>query len=349
MIQNRRLKLKRPDKPFSIIDLRSGSEVDTNSIWVSLRPLWKSSNATPLRARLLYLTDAGDYIVGLGAFPELSSLAKITATGTVAWSVSTCWDIYAFGQNNLYTVIVHDKLHQKYHLTVRRLEDGAMISASATHHLPSRCTSLDSLESTLTSNEQILVIKDHTGLYYTAEISTSRMVDIDVAWSYTHPLTTTVVTQPYSSDLIWAFLEQRETKRYEIYSCTLNLANTPTHYSMALTQIVEVGGLWNPCGIDLVNGLIFVQRQSSSGESMEFGVAEFVPKTRESDEKTEKTVIPTEEVRRVGLVIPHENKPEDPPASMSPRPDYSVIIDGYYAYYDGARRTLTVADFWPSW
>ena len=316
MIKNHRLQIKRPGEFSSIVDLRTSLEVDSSRAWLSIRSLLKATNGTSLHARFLSLTDAGDYIVGLGAFglgafPSTSALAKITATGTAAWSVSTSLDIVAVGENNLYTLVCVGNPHGNYSLTVRRLEDGAMISESATHHLPLGRFTLNGLDAMLTGNEEILIIKDHTEIGFLVETSTGRKVNLRAPWSTGVVLTTTVVTQSGSSDFTVGSLEQRETKRfYEIYSFTLDKANTPIHYSEARIQIVELDGMWIPCGIDLVNDLIFVQRQSSNGESTEFGVAGFEPKTRESEFQTETTVIPTEEVRRVNLVIPHEDEPE---------------------------------------
>lgn len=154
-------------------------------------------------------------------------------------------------------------------------------------------------------------------------------MDTNLAGSIAGPLSTTVASQSYSSDLTVAFLQPGERNRYGIYSYTFYEANTPilgceTHYHPGLPQIVEVDGMWISCGIELVTDLA-------------------------SEFKTETTVVPTEEVQRVDLVIPHEDEPKDAPRSRPGRYNYHVIIDGYYVSYDYVHRTLRVFDFWPSW
>ena len=348
-LRSNKLVVMRRDNRLLIYDLTSRSGNRLEAEHCVLKSIQELPATTSVVKSSVSLGSRGEIMVCCSTWRGMI-FAKISTDLTQQWSVTGSYDVAALGTDRFYgLVFIDSQTNTKARLVTRRFDTEAEISdipiAGSFPHEIKRHTY--SLEATMTSNEQIFVLKNHSRILGLVDVLSGEIVYSIGAEPSDRVTSTSIFLHPGSPDFRISQLEIIS-KNFKIYDYVYDAGLAA--YNVSLITTVHSGGERYPFSAilapDLPNDLLIMRRGHTDVKKHE-GTWEFIIKKSRTWMASRPLTIPLHKGRAC-LLVPRPKRYETRD-SRANRYNFLGMVDGYLVYHDAACQTLMVADFWPSW
>ena len=278
-------------------------------------------------------------------------MTKISTDLTQQWSTTFDSWVVTVGTDLVYgLVFTESQKDTKVHLVTHSLESKETSEVLVAGFFPrelKECAKHFTFQVVLTSNEQVLILKNDNQIFGSIDVMASQIVFTTGAKSPANVTSLAIFLRPQSADFRISVLNTNA-NQFEIhdYEYDADLAT----YNVSLVSAVDCSEGEDAASVvlaaDLPNRLVMMQ-SGQTYKGIPDGTWEFVIKESSTWKGYSNITIPSPE-GRANLLLPgsDDSKNWDTRARIAA---YFGMVDGYLVYHDATDGRLMVADFWPSW
>ncbi|KAL8793241.1 MAG: hypothetical protein Q9195_004177 [Heterodermia aff. obscurata] len=341
-LRSNKLVLMGQKNGLSIYDLASPSGIRLEAKHCVLN----STHGFPVNEVLgetMSITSHGEIVVRFRTWQRGTVVVKISTDLTRQRSVAGYWNVVTVGTDHFYGLnFTNGTRDITARMVTGHLDTGAEIShITIAGSFPVEVHEHSMLEAIITSNEQILILKNYKVIFGLIDVLSGKMVDAHGPGIPTYVTSISIFLHPESPDFTVS------TNEFQVYDYVYDAELAAYNVSLVSEKNTTGGRCIFSVALapDLPNHQLVMRRGQTNAKKLE-GTWEFSVK-KSSTWKQWNLTTPSREGRAY-LLAPRLGGPGERDAPARTR-DYLGQSDGFLVHHDAVYRKLMVADFWPSW